>query len=349
MDAVAKRKIPSPCRDSKPRSSRSLPCTIPLSYGVEVHSSTISYPRLSSPERAPGTHWTEGWVGPRGGLDVAATRKTPFVAGNQTPAIEPVAYSLQWLRYPGTYRNKHNEHGHNSKEQNPSSEANSSTPSQEISRPLRNPKAIRARHWSLFWVSWIHSTSYYPFSLRSISITIVPFTTMSSKCFLLFKFSKPKSAITMVKAKVKLSLCLIKHHAVKMYWGVEGHLHTFLASALDGGEWSASRPGRLTPRERAPGTHWIGDWVSPRAVLDMVMKRKIPSPRRESNPRTPIVLFVAQRCTIKCININQVRRLKLLLLEKRLTFVHTLRYSHSRMRFGVVYRIAVGKCFQYGQ
>jgi hypothetical protein len=31
-----------------------------------------------------------------------------------------------------------------------------------------------------------------------------------------------------------------------------------LTSALDGGEWSASRPGRFTPRERAPGTHWIG-------------------------------------------------------------------------------------------
>jgi hypothetical protein len=30
--------------------------------------------------------------------------------------------------------------------------------------------------------------------------------------------------------------------------------------------------------------------VSPRAVLDAVVKRKIPSPRQESNPRTPIVL-----------------------------------------------------------
>jgi hypothetical protein len=28
--------------------------------------------------------------------------------------------------------------------------------------------------------------------------------------------------------------------------------------------------------------------VGPRAVLDAVAKRKIPSPRRESNPRTPI-------------------------------------------------------------
>jgi hypothetical protein len=65
--------------------------------------------------------------------------------------------------------------------------------------------------------------------------------------------------------------------------------------ALDGGEWSASRPDRFTPRERDPGTHWIG--VGPRAVLDAVVKRKIPSPRWESNPRTPIVQPVAQRYT----------------------------------------------------
>jgi hypothetical protein len=28
--------------------------------------------------------------------------------------------------------------------------------------------------------------------------------------------------------------------------------------------------------------------VGPRAILDAVVERKIPSPRRESNPRTPI-------------------------------------------------------------
>jgi hypothetical protein len=64
---------------------------------------------------------------------------------------------------------------------------------------------------------------------------------------------------------------------------VEIQLHAFLTSALDGGEWSASRPGRFTPRERAPGTHWIGGRVGSRAVLDTVVKRKIPSLRRESN------------------------------------------------------------------
>jgi hypothetical protein len=29
-------------------------------------------------------------------------------------------------------------------------------------------------------------------------------------------------------------------------------------------------PGRFIPRERAPGTLWIGGWVGPRARLDVV-------------------------------------------------------------------------------
>jgi hypothetical protein len=37
--------------------------------------------------------------------------------------------------------------------------------------------------------------------------------------------------------------------------------------------------------------------VGPRAVLDAVVKRKIPSPRRESNRGTPTVQPVAQRYT----------------------------------------------------
>jgi hypothetical protein len=84
---------------------------------------------------------------------------------------------------------------------------------------------------------------------------------------------------------------------MKAHWGVEVQLHAFLTSALDGGEWSASRPGLFTSRERTPGTRWIGGWVGPRAGLDAVVKRKIPSLRRKSNPRTPIVQPVAQRYT----------------------------------------------------
>jgi hypothetical protein len=66
---------------------------------------------------------------------------------------------------------------------------------------------------------------------------------------------------------------------------------------LDGSEWSDSRPGRFTPKEGAPGTRWIGGWTGSKAVLDAVVKRKIPSPHWESNPRTPIIQPVAQRYT----------------------------------------------------
>jgi hypothetical protein len=75
-------------------------------------------------------------------------------------------------------------------------------------------------------------------------------------------------------------LCLTEHHSMKAYWYSSTHS---LTSALDGGRWSDSRPDRFTPRERAPGTHWIEDWV---------VKRKIPSPHRESNLITPIIHLV---------------------------------------------------------
>jgi hypothetical protein len=42
--------------------------------------------------------------------------------------------------------------------------------------------------------------------------------------------------------------------------------------------------GQLYAQRGVPGAHWIGAEVSPRAVLDAVVKRKIPS-----HPHTPIV------------------------------------------------------------
>jgi hypothetical protein len=94
-----------------------------------------------------------------------------------------------------------------------------------------------------------------------------------------------------------LSLCLTKHHAMKAYWEWRySSIHSFI-SALEGGEWSASRPDRLTPRERNPGTHWAGGWVGSRAFLDAVVKRRITSPPPELNPRTPTIQPVAQRYT----------------------------------------------------
>jgi hypothetical protein len=61
---------------------------------------------------------------------------------------------------------------------------------------------------------------------------------------------------------------------MKAYGGVDVEIHIFLTSALVGGEWSASRLGRFTPEESAPGNHRIGGWVDPRAGLDDVEKRK---------------------------------------------------------------------------
>jgi len=55
--------------------------------------------------------------------------------------------------------------------------------------------------------------------------------------------------------------CAARHGSVLGEWRYSA-THS-LTSALDGGEWSASRPGRFTPMESDPGTHWIGGWMGP--------------------------------------------------------------------------------------
>jgi hypothetical protein len=61
---------------------------------------------------------------------------------------------------------------------------------------------------------------------------------------------------------------------MKAYGGVEVQIHIFLTSTLVGGECSASRPCRFTPREKAPGTQCIGGLVDRRAKLNDIEKRK---------------------------------------------------------------------------
>jgi hypothetical protein len=53
--------------------------------------------------------------------------------------------------------------------------------------------------------------------------------------------------------------------------------YSFTTSALDRGEWSASRPGRsLPPGKGPPGTHCTGGWMGgPRAGLDTEVTGKI--------------------------------------------------------------------------
>jgi hypothetical protein len=63
--------------------------------------------------------------------------------------------------------------------------------------------------------------------------------------------------------------------------GEWGYKYTILNSALDGGEWSVSRP--------------VGVWVVPRVSLDVVEKRLISFPYREPNPDSLIVYPFSKR------------------------------------------------------
>jgi hypothetical protein len=74
--------------------------------------------------------------------------------------------------------------------------------------------------------------------------------------------------------------------------------YSFMTSALDGGEWSASRPGRaFTPGERTPGTYCTEGWVGPRAGLDTEDRGKIVCACRGSNPGRP-----ARSQTLYCLS-----------------------------------------------
>jgi len=61
-----------------------------------------------------------------------------------------------------------------------------------------------------------------------------------------------------------------------------------MTAALEGGEWSAARPGRTLPRER-PGIHFTGGWVDPRGCLEGQKIR----PHRLSIPDRPAHSSVA--------------------------------------------------------
>jgi hypothetical protein len=56
------------------------------------------------------------------------------------------------------------------------------------------------------------------------------------------------------------------------YGGSGDRAPPFLLSALDRGEWCASRPCRFTPREIARNNHWIRGWVRPTVGLDTMMR-----------------------------------------------------------------------------
>jgi hypothetical protein len=85
-------------------------------------------------------------------------------------------------------------------------------------------------------------------------------------------------------------------------------MHEFLTSALVGGELSASRLGRFTPRKRASATHWIKGWVGPRTSLDDVEKKET-LPNRDSNSDSLAIQAVASRytdCAIRALCVGNL-------------------------------------------
>jgi hypothetical protein len=64
---------------------------------------------------------------------------------------------------------------------------------------------------------------------------------------------------------------------MKAYWG-NGSIAPHIFDLCTICRWVVSfTPWSLYPQERVPGIHWIRGWVGLRAVLDTVVRRKIPS------------------------------------------------------------------------
>jgi hypothetical protein len=140
-----------------------------------------------------------------------------------------------------------------------------------------------------------------------------------------------------------------------------------LTSALGWGERSASTHGRFTHRERAPGTHCIGGWVGPIAVLEAVVKRNIPSHWRESNPyhpaRSPALFHRVTRLpstlgaigkvdTLNCIRVICVTNRCLLSLNifKKLRRDQTIKFGLQEISGRAVggMRMVIGSFDAYG-
>jgi hypothetical protein len=75
------------------------------------------------------------------------------------------------------------------------------------------------------------------------------------------------------------------------------NFYSFLTSALDGSEWSASRPY---------SSHWIGGWVGRRAGLDTEARGKILCLYWGSNPNCLNIQSI-----VRCYNIFKILQDKL--------------------------------------
>jgi hypothetical protein len=113
---------------------------------------------------------------------------------------------------------------------------------------------------------------------------------------------------------------------MKAYGGLDVYIHVFLISAVVGGKWSVSRPGRFTPGDKFPDAHRKRGWVGPKTGLDDVGKRKfLTLPGLEL--RSLVVQPVANRYTdcaipvplLKCIYIYTHTHTKFEMLSRNVS------------------------------
>jgi hypothetical protein len=77
-----------------------------------------------------------------------------------------------------------------------------------------------------------------------------------------------------------------------------------------------SRPNRFIPGEKAPpGTHWVGNWVGPRAGPDTMEKKKSPAPDGNRTPAAqflavPTWNYIAYKNTITVLTYSIFRRIQ---------------------------------------
>jgi hypothetical protein len=87
--------------------------------------------------------------------------------------------------------------------------------------------------------------------------------------------------------KVKLTLCLTKHYAMKTYGGVDVYIHVFLTLAQVGDEWSASCLCRFTSgKEPSVPIKLEAGWAT--KPVWMIGEMKVLDPTRTRTPTSQL-------------------------------------------------------------
>jgi hypothetical protein len=94
-----------------------------------------------------------------------------------------------------------------------------------------------------------------------------------------------------------ISIKAVPLHAMEALWGGGYSSFSFTTSALDGDEWSVSRPGHALPQGERPRYPLYRRLGGPQIRLDTEARGKILCPCRGSNPDCPVVQPVVRHYT----------------------------------------------------